>query len=580
MAQNRFKTCWLTGGMLCASMVSGPASAQLLGEVGGALKSANEAVVKPVARPVGEILSSPRTAGGLAGEGKGGIGAPLVAIGGAGVSTASDVSGALAPITKPIVDAARPVLAPVASPATSVLTAATSDLAASTSPLVGGLRVSSPSAQPAALVPPRKQGSASSIIASGNMSSLLAAQPAQPMRSAGRATQSLSASPDLLDGSSGTVSRQRLAEQLRRHPRVLAREGGAVVVRGEVLAISVSATTLQAAKKLGFRVTGQSETELLGLSLTVLQAPRGQTGEGALRQLRALDPTGAFDLNHLYAPAGETRGLSPARAPAAILRTAGLQVGLIDQGVDARHASLRGVDIAQKAFAGRLSPGRHGLAIASLLIGDDGRFRGAGRGDRLFVADVYGAGPTGGSALAVTQALGWMAKLGVPVINVSLVGPPNAAVGAAIAALVRRGHLVVAASGNDGPAAGPLYPAAYPGVVAVTGVDAGRRVLPEAGRGPYISYAARGSDMAAAAPGGYVAVRGTSFAAPLVAAALAERLPRANPADARRALTALNRSAIDLGAPGPDPVYGYGLVAHDAWTAPPAVGARGVLAGF
>ena len=81
---------------------------------------------------------------------------------------------------------------------------------------------------------------------------------------------------------------------------------------------------------------------------------------------------------------------------------------------------------------------------------------------------------------------------------------------------------MVAAVGNDGPAAPPQFPASYPGVIAVTGVDAGDRALREAGRALHLDYAAPGADLVAALPGkGYVAVRGTSFAAPLVTARIA-----------------------------------------------------------
>ncbi|MBK6454031.1 MAG: hypothetical protein IPF84_16605 [Proteobacteria bacterium] len=69
----------------------------------------------------------------------------------------------------------------------------------------------------------------------------------------------------------------------------------------------------------------------------------------------------------------------------------------------------------------------------------------------------------------------------VPVINVSLVGPPNVLLQRAIQMALARGHLIVAAVGNDGPSAPPLYPAAYPGVVAVTAVDRADKVLIEAG---------------------------------------------------------------------------------------------------
>jgi subtilisin family serine protease len=142
---------------------------------------------------------------------------------------------------------------------------------------------------------------------------------------------------------------------------------------------------------------------------------------------------------------------------------------------------------------------------------------------------------------------------------------------------VARGHLVVAAVGNDGPAAPPLYPAAYAqthaGVVAVTGTDARRRVLPEAGRGPYLVFAAPGSDLAAAHQGdaAFIQVRGTSFAAPLVAGLLAQALPRPDAGAAVQAVSTLAATAVDLGAAGRDPVYGHGLVGESLRVDPAAV---------
>jgi subtilisin family serine protease len=114
---------------------------------------------------------------------------------------------------------------------------------------------------------------------------------------------------------------------------------------------------------------------------------------------------------------------------------------------------------------------------------------------------------------------------------------------------------------NAGPAAPPLYPAAYPGVVAVTGVDARRRVLPEAGRGSHVDFAAPGAEVTVAGlAGGFVTVRGTSFATPVVAGRLARLLPAPDPGGAKAAVDALGREAADLGAPGPDPIYGRGFV--------------------
>ena len=48
----------------------------------------------------------------------------------------------------------------------------------------------------------------------------------------------------------------------------------------------------------------------------------------------------------------------------------------------------------------------------------------------------------------------------------------------------------MAAVGNDGPAAPPLYPAAYAGVVGVSGITPARRALPEAAQGPQVMFTA------------------------------------------------------------------------------------------
>jgi subtilisin family serine protease len=179
----------------------------------------------------------------------------------------------------------------------------------------------------------------------------------------------------------------------------------------------------------------------------------------------------------------------------------------------------------------------------------------------LYVADVYCGAPSGGSTAAVIYGLGWLVQENVPVINVSLVGPPNALLQRVVELMSTRGYLIVAAVGNDGPSAPPLYPAAYPGVVAVTGVDRRDKVLIEAGRGKFVAFAAPGADIEAASlPSGYSPVRGTSFAAPIVASRLALLLEHPDPGAAERAVNELAASAVDLGSPGRDPVYGNGCV--------------------
>jgi subtilisin family serine protease len=101
----------------------------------------------------------------------------------------------------------------------------------------------------------------------------------------------------------------------------------------------------------------------------------------------------------------------------------------------------------------------------------------------------------------------------------------------------------------------------------VTGVDRRGRPLPEAARGPQVKFAAPGSQMVSAAPGTppYRQVRGTSFAAPIVAALLAQRLPRPDRAAAARAVDALAREA---GGGVANEETGYGIVGAGLRTDP------------
>ncbi|HYC97997.1 S8 family serine peptidase [Brevundimonas sp.] len=376
----------------------------------------------------------------------------------------------------------------------------------------------------------------------------------------------------------------RLRDLIRRSDGALeADPNGWPVVRAEIVAVDPSSAGRRAALDAGFTVLREERLEGLDLAVVVLAPPRGLSLRRAVERLRDLDPGGAYEFNHVHSPAGRVAdeaappvpptpeslaGPAPARSQAG-----GARIGLIDTGVDAGHPALAGATVRQRGFAGADRPGAHGTAVASLLAGRSGSFSGAAPGSTLFVADVYGGSPSGGSSTGVAQALSWMVQNDVPVVNVSLVGPRNALVETAVRRATGRGVLIVAAVGNDGPAAAPLYPASYPDVVGVTAVNAQGRALPEAARGPQVDFSAPGADMAAAGAGeGYVSVRGASFAAPLVAGLLARRRGRGD--DAVQALAA---EARDLGARGPDPVYGRGLVAADLRTAPAAVGARGRL---
>ncbi|HEY2926171.1 S8 family serine peptidase [Piscinibacter sp.] len=361
-----------------------------------------------------------------------------------------------------------------------------------------------------------------------------------------------------------TQLRQRRIGELLRERRdvVEADPNGEPVRRSELVLTAPSEALLAAALADGFAIARERVLDALELRLVTLRAPPGWDTRRALQRLREIDPQAAIDYNHVYLQSGETA--APSGVPNAVATVApnGIKVGLIDGGVDSAHAVFRGTTIHRWGCTGQPVPSAHGTAVASLLVGRAGPFHGAAPAATLYAADVYCGDAAGASVDTVAGALAWMLGERVAVVNISLVGPANRALEQVVRRTSARGLLLVAAVGNDGPAAPPLYPAAYPEVVGVTGVDARSQVLPEAGRGPHVAFAAPGSDMAAAGVAGaaYTRARGTSFAAPLVAGLLAASLHEPDAAKATLAVAALARSAVDLGAAGRDAVYGHGLV--------------------
>jgi hypothetical protein len=317
------------------------------------------------------------------------------------------------------------------------------------------------------------------------------------------------------------LRRLRLQELIRQNRQQLeADERGQPIRRGVIVALDPDPASLQLAARAGFAVIADVSSVELGIRAAQLAVPRGMSARDGLKRLRRAVPTLQLDYDHVFEPAGGS--LAPLQAALASAAAAGDRpvIGMIDGGV-ASHPSLSGAAIEQNGFAGSPQPTGHGTAIASLLVGSPGPFRGAASGARLYVADVYGGSRAAGSATAIVKALGWLASHRPKVINISLVGPSNRLMQRAIQIVQGRGIQVVAAVGNDGPAAPEQYPASYPGVVSITGVDARGRALPEAGKASHLDFAAPGADMAAALPGqGYARVRGTSFAAPLAAARL------------------------------------------------------------
>lgn len=338
---------------------------------------------------------------------------------------------------------------------------------------------------------------------------------------------------------------QKVAKLLRDHPDSVERDSnGDPARRGELFMLDAGPDALSVARQAGFVVRDAERIEGLDIELVRLIVPPSMSLAVAEATLRDLLPDVTISADNIHFQAGgSTRSAQQAILPSSTTSSPAA-VGMID-GAPGNHAKPS----ATRGFAkGAPHPSNHGSAIYTLL-----NFAGV---KDIRVADVYGTDPAGGNGLAIAKALGWLTQGGAKVISLSLVGPRNALVERAVASAQRRGVIVVAAVGNDGPAAPPAYPASYSGVLAVTAVDGRNRALIEAGKADHLDYAAPGADLLVRnAKGERARVRGTSFAVPLVAARVA-----AQTGNRSRIIRQLDKEALDLGKKGADDTYGRGLL--------------------
>jgi subtilisin family serine protease len=264
-------------------------------------------------------------------------------------------------------------------------------------------------------------------------------------------------------------------------------------------------------------------------------------------------------------------------------------VAVLDTGVSP-HPELVGALLPGQNFTD--SPGGasdatdrqgHGTHVAGTVAADAGSdVEGIAYGVKVMPVKVLGDNGSGWSDW-IANGITWAADNGADVINMSLGGGGYSSVMASAIAYARSKNVtVIAAAGNDNVST-PFYPAAYPGVVAVSAVDETKAKAWFSNYGAYVDIAAPGVDILSTDyTGGFSFKSGTSMASPHVAgvAALVEAAaPGLTPAQVEQALIA---SASDLGARGRDDVYGYGLVdavravqaansLEDSGTLPPVV---------
>jgi hypothetical protein len=249
----------------------------------------------------------------------------------------------------------------------------------------------------------------------------------------------------------------------------------------------------------------------------------------------------------------------------------GVPVTVIDGGVDFTHPEFAErpdtAALNEQTIVGRND--WHGTAVASVVgapangIGIVGIYPQA----RLFSWDAS-PGPAQQLTTAdVIRGIDAAAALGRGVINLSLGGAARSRLEElAVLNAYERGAIVVAASGNERQLGNrPSFPASLPHVLTVGATGTDDRLAPFSSSSPGMDLVAPGIAVPAAiplvfAPGGFAAVDGTSFSAPIVAGAVAWIWTQRPELEKTQVFELVRRSARDLAPPGRNPDTGFGLL--------------------
>ncbi|MXN45468.1 S8 family serine peptidase [Shinella kummerowiae] len=372
------------------------------------------------------------------------------------------------------------------------------------------------------------------------------------------------------------------SREVRRTParRVVALPNRA---QNEIVAIGLDAASLAGLTQDGFVIAQRTQVALTGGEMVRLRAPQGMTIDAARTAVATRNAAATVDFNHFYQPQAKDEAACAGTSCALVRYMVGWpaetgsdgprclkpqRIGLIDTAINADHSSLaeaRLEILRLDEMSGTPSGAQHGTAVAALLVGAPGsRVPGLLPASELVAVDAFQRLRKSSDVANVydlVRALDLLMQRDIRVINLSLTGPSNLLLERAVKAAIEKGTILVAAAGNDGPNAKPVYPAAYEDVIAVTAVDAARKPYRRAVRGGHIDIAAPGVNVwTAASVSGARQKSGTSFAAPFVTAAvsvLVATRPDLSPSEIEAELM---KSTEDIGQPGKDPVYGWGLL--------------------
>lgn len=244
----------------------------------------------------------------------------------------------------------------------------------------------------------------------------------------------------------------------------------------------------------------------------------------------------------------------------------GVKVAVVDSGADTEHPGLVDKVAARRDFTNESNPVSvpeggdttgHGTSVAAAVAAEWTGLTGSCPECKLLIAKIDSLG--GYDPEAIADGIVWAVDEEAEVVNLSLASTGDSAeVEEAVEYAAEREVVVVAAAGNAG--SGEItYPAAYPEVIAVGATDREDRRADFSVSGDWVDLSAPGVEIPSAlVGGGSQPISATSIAAPQVSGVAALLAAMGLPADDIR--DRLRSTAVDLGAPGKDPEYGWGRV--------------------
>jgi hypothetical protein len=270
------------------------------------------------------------------------------------------------------------------------------------------------------------------------------------------------------------------------------------------------------AKAVGAKVIGRNDK----LGLYRLLFDNADATDAALASLKNNSDVEAVDYNYVFDPPVTPQPLGSAPVPPVSLtldpatsdNPCDPVVGLIDTGVQSLGSQLDPFMLNPISITGDAGTNSatitHGTAMAQTILRAVAQAGGGSSPVRILSVNVYGDSDS--TTTSWNVALGVQAAVdhGATVLNLSLAGSSDSPVlDSVLEQAIAAGIPVYAAAGNE-PVTTPMYPAATPGVIAVTATQ-GNQLAPYADFGSFVSLALPGTSVVYFGNQPYI-VQGTS----------------------------------------------------------------------